>query len=98
MADIDLVIKIPEEMYEALRKAYVITSGIRSGKTFMSDIYNAVANGTPLDKIRTEIKAMFPPAGEWMYDEGSQENTVCEVLADVLRIIDTYEIESEEQE
>ena len=45
-----LVIKIPEEFYKALRKNNVIISGQRSGKTLMSVIYNAVANGTQLPK------------------------------------------------
>ena len=51
MADIELVIRIPEEMYEALRKTYVITGGQRmNGKTLMSVIYNAVGSGTPIPK------------------------------------------------
>lgn len=45
-----IVIDIPEVFYEALRKTDEIISGQRSGKTFMSVIYNAVANGTPLPK------------------------------------------------
>lgn len=50
-----------------------------------------------LDKIRAEIKAMFPPLGNWMYEEGDEvEHTVCEVLSDVLKIIDKYKAESEE--
>ena len=50
-----------------------------------------------LDKIRTEIKAMFPPSGNWMYDEGySHEQTVCEVLVAVLKIIDEYRGEKDE--
>ena len=52
-----------------------------------------------LDKIRVEIKAMFPPSGIWMYDEGHEhEHTVCEVLSDVLQIIDKYKAESEDKE
>lgn len=50
-----------------------------------------------LDKIRTEIKAMFPPSGTWMYEEGHEvEHTVCEVLADVLQIIDKYKAHESE--
>ena len=50
-----------------------------------------------LEEIRAEIKAMFPPPGNWMYDEGyGHEHTVCEVLVDVLQIIDKYMKESEE--
>lgn len=45
-----IVIKIPEVFYEALRKTDRILGGQRSGKTLMSVIYNAVAKGTPLPK------------------------------------------------
>lgn len=52
-----------------------------------------------LDKIRAEIKAMFPPSGSWMYEEGHEvEHTVCEVLADVLQIIDKYKVERSDKE
>jgi hypothetical protein len=47
---ISLVIKIPEDYYEALRKTDLIISGIRSEETLMSVIYGAVAKGTPLSK------------------------------------------------
>lgn len=50
MADIELIIKIPEVYFEALKKTEEIVSGQRSGKTFMSVIYERVANGTPLPK------------------------------------------------
>lgn len=49
-----------------------------------------------LDKIRAEIKDMFPPLGIWMYGEGGElEHTVCETLGDVLKIIDKYKAEME---
>ena len=51
----------------------------------------ALDNENVLDKIELEIKAMFPPSGSWMYEEGHEvEHTVCEVLVDVLQIIDKY--------
>ena len=44
-----------------------------------------------LDKIRAEINTMFPSSGAWMYEEGHEvEHTVCEVLSDVLQIIDKH--------
>jgi hypothetical protein len=55
MADIELVIKIPEDYYEALRKTDLMISGQRSGKTLMSVIYGAVAKGTPLPKHHTDL-------------------------------------------
>lgn len=53
--------------------------------------------GDVLNKIELEIKAMFPPSGSWMYEEGHEvEHTVCEVLVDVLQIIDKYRNEVSE--
>lgn len=45
-----IVIDIPEVFYEALKKTDKMVSGQRSGKTLMSVICNAVANGVPLPK------------------------------------------------
>lgn len=51
MADIELVIKIPEVFYESLRNTDVIIAGRRNGKLFMSSvIFNAIVNGTLLPK------------------------------------------------
>lgn len=50
-----ILIDIPEVYFEALKKTDEIVSGQRSGKTLMSVIYNAVANGTPLPKGHGKI-------------------------------------------
>jgi len=47
---VEVVIKIPKVFYEALKQTDIMVSGQRSGKTLMSVIYNAVANGVPLPK------------------------------------------------
>lgn len=51
------------------------------------------------DKIRAEIEDLMPPLGNWMYEEGHiEEQTACEVIADVLHIINKYMVESEVKE
>ena len=45
-----IVIDIPEVFYETLKKTDEIVSGQRSGKTLMSVVYSAIANGAPLPK------------------------------------------------
>lgn len=50
MADIELVIKIPEESYNILRDGCFICSGERSGKTILQQFCMAIYNGTPLPK------------------------------------------------
>lgn len=51
-----------------------------------------------LDKIRAEILAMMPSLGNWMYEEGDiEERTACEVIIDVLAIIDKYKAEGSEE-
>ena len=88
-----LVIDISEDVYTRL-----FDNGIQDNEIAVDDICEmarSLRRGTPLDevldKIRAEIKAMFPPSGSWMYEEGHEvEHTVCEVLVDVLQIIDKY--------
>lgn len=50
MADIELVIKIPEESYNILRAGCFICSGERNGKTILQQFCRAIHNGTPLPK------------------------------------------------
>ena len=45
-----LVIDVPEDIYEALRKTNVILSGRWSGKNLTSIIFDAVANGKPQEQ------------------------------------------------
>ena len=51
-----LIIDVPENIYEALRKAEVIISGQRSGKSLTSIIFDAVAKGTPLEQYEFRQK------------------------------------------
>jgi hypothetical protein len=44
-----VVIDIDDEIYERLKNSEVMVSGLRSGKTFLSKVCMAVANGVPLD-------------------------------------------------
>lgn len=49
-----LIIDIPEDIYEALRKASLIISGQRSGKNLTSIIFDAVTNGIPISSSEYE--------------------------------------------
>lgn len=56
---VKLIIAIPREMHHALLKTERIISSQRSGETFMSVIYSAVAKGTPLDFVTAEIEQIW---------------------------------------
>lgn len=56
MEDIELVIKIPEEMYQKIKETSMIISGRRSGKIFGSILFNAILTGTPLPKNHGVLK------------------------------------------
>lgn len=49
-----VVIDIDDKIYETLRNSEVLVSGLRSGKTFLSKVCMAVANGVPLDVSLSE--------------------------------------------
>ena len=101
MADIELVIKIPEEMKEEIDNGIIHFDG---------RLRQAVINGTPyetvtkfadrcrecgrekiLDKIRAEIES------KEMIETTSEREFYNMALNDVLQIIDKYRVESEDK-
>ena len=83
MADIELVVRIPEEMYAQI----IDEKGIDAMLIPYKDI---IKNGTPLDKIRAEIE-------ELKIEDNS--HNICfkvhnDVVEIVLRIIDKYKAET----
>lgn len=49
-----LIIDIPNNIYDAIKKTQTIISGQRSGKTLLQILVNSVENGTPLDSVIEE--------------------------------------------
>ena len=104
MADIELVIKIPEDEYQNI---------LRTGKASFCAV-NAIEAGTPLpkghngkndvlDKIRAEIETKYGQCDicEYFEDYDYEENDISEYrpignIADILQIIDKYKTESED--
>jgi len=56
MADVELVIKIPEETYNFLKGGSFIVSGERNGKTILQQFCRAIYNGTPLPEHHGILK------------------------------------------
>jgi len=89
-----IVIDIPEDFYEALKKTDEMPSGLRSEKTLMSVVYSAVAKGTPfpeepvLNKIRAEMADL---ASRTMNDNRASGMWTC------IDILDKYKRERKER-
>lgn len=81
-----LIIDIPENTYNAVIGDEWIDS------EYIYNIINSIKNGTPLDKIRTEIKDI---AFDWQEIDGEHESFMVVDLNDVLEIIDKYRGENE---
>lgn len=80
MADIELVIKLPEEMYEIacnLGISYFVT-GMRSGKMLLSNFAYAIKNGTPHDTHGKTCMNCFHNYGVRHNTEFNPEDIVCE--------------------
>ena len=79
MADIELVIKIPEEEYRWMMK---------SDKTVFADVASkecmlyAIKNGTPLDKIRAEIDRQE----KWLLQAGYTAYNV-DIAFDAIKLV-----------
>ena len=57
MADIELVIKIPEKTYKHIASMQYYISGARSAKSLLEEILKAIRIGTPLPKGHRFIDA-----------------------------------------
>jgi len=93
---VKLIIEIPKDYYEALSKTKEIISSQRSGKTLMSIIYSAVANGIPLDDVKAEIEDL-----DRYYDNDYFSTNNCPMYKcnEVLQILDNIgKAESEDKE
>lgn len=86
MADIELVIKIPEEIYKASQIIDVKYEDV------IQIPLEVIAKGIPLDKIRAEIEELKPNNPNF---KGYFEQNVA--LNKVLEVIDKYMGESEKE-
>lgn len=96
--DIEIVIKIPKELKEAIDNAKK-ENAFNYMRVYNDTIYDALKNGTPLDKIRSEIM-----------DTGAFEQEVhgkteflkgidyCLSVIDCLGNIDKYKYKSKREE
>lgn len=50
-----LIIEIPEEEYNAIKGIEFYIPGRRSGKRLVTICLNSIANGTPLEAIKTDV-------------------------------------------
>jgi len=90
-----LIIDIPDYTYEAVKE--YVNEGLFDYDGINATLHKSIANGTPLDKIRAEIKGMYrvilkgTPKDDWAVRWN-------DCLDDVLEIIDKYKAESEDKE
>ena len=105
MADIELVIKIPEQMYlnaksDTLCGAGILVNAIKNGipretVTEFADRCRECGREKVLDKIRAEIKAI---AFDWQEIDGEHESFMVVDLNEALNIIDKHKTEGNEKE
>ena len=43
-----IMVELNKELYNALQKNYILIGGMRGGKTLLTGLLSAIANGTPL--------------------------------------------------
>lgn len=58
MAEIEIVIKIPEETYQKIKETNMVISGRRNGIRLDYILFSAVNTGTPLPKGHGNLKDM----------------------------------------
>ena len=99
MADVELVIKLPEEVYQKIKETSMFISGKRSGKSFDYTIFNAINNGIPLTEVFEDIKAEILDL-DYLVDSAkySDSETRCHnvdyLVSEILKIIEADKAES----
>lgn len=90
MADIELVIKIPEEQYNYILKS---DDSLFINCVSKECMMYAIKTGTPLDELRTKIKGKIVKR-PWLNFE-DRERDRNDAFLEVLDIIDKYSTENE---
>ena len=87
MADVELVVKIPEEMYKKLLNKGAIMC--------LSGYEEIIANGTPLDDVLNKIRAEM----EWIKSRNTDTGYRWwnNAISNCQHIIDHYKTESKEE-
>ena len=102
MAEIEIVIKIPEETYQKIKETNMVISGRRNGIRLDYILFSAVNTGTPLPKGHSFIaicNSDFPITEEVIQklkDTVFVGNEGCSYCFDIAEIIEADKTESEE--
>lgn len=85
MADIELIVKIPEESYNILKNGYFICPGVRSGKTILQQFCRAIYNGTPLPKGHRKL--IVEPTDDDIAETIGGQNDFAECIREAVRAV-----------
>lgn len=85
-----LIIDIPDNIYDAIKKAQTIISGQRSGKTLLQILVNSVENGTPLDDVKAEIMSYRDSVDRAISEDEFKRDGMKIAYQDCIEIIDKH--------
>ena len=85
MADVELVIKIPEEIYKYIMSMQFYISGLRSGKSLLEEILKAIRTGTPLPKGHGKL--IDEPTEEDIAKTVGGQNDFAECIRDAVKLV-----------
>ena len=81
-----LVIDIPNNIYDAIKKTETYISGQRTGKTLLQILMSSVDDGTPLEEVLGEIKGEILKMSHCELDDGQ----VLVTVDDMIELIDSH--------
>lgn len=91
-----VIIDIPDNIYDAIKKMQTIVSCQRSGKTFLQILVNSVENGTPLDDVKEQMKKTRRFHVGNFEDDNPIDYGIVEGFDEAIEILDRIGKESEE--
>ena len=84
MKKVRMIVEMDEELYKAFAEQDIFISGMRTGKTLLSEIWKAVKNATPLTECDDCVSRQAVKNGMIKYGFHASDMTVTEFVEDEL--------------
>ena len=84
MKKVRMIVEMDEELYKAFAEQDVFISGMRTGKTLLSEVWKAIKNATPLTESDDAVSRQAVKEQMIKYGFHASDMTVTEFVEDIL--------------
>lgn len=83
MKKVRMIVEMDEELYKAFAEQDVFISGMRTGKTLLSEVWKAIKNATPLTESTDAVSRQVVKEQMLKYGFHASDMTVTEFVEDL---------------